>query len=157
VVKQRAERCRRDRRRPLRLVVTSSGLKKSCYLMVSKHNHAHRSWGRPLTRSIWLGAALCGLCGAFSVGTETVGRQQMFGLLCLRMAWQYGKAHPLCKLTPSTAQKQAAFQLFYSHIPQMYRALSSPNRTSKTALQRPLYQSQVSFGELPGEDLSCLS
>ena len=34
---------------------------KSWDLMIMKHNHAHRSWGRPWTRSIWLGAALCGL------------------------------------------------------------------------------------------------
>ena len=31
---------------------------KSLYMMITKHNHAHRPWGRPWSRSLWLGAAL---------------------------------------------------------------------------------------------------
>lgn len=70
------------------------------------------------------GAARSGserLSGAFSVGERDGGRQRWLqvGLLCLRMAWQHGKAHPACRFRPSTAQT-SCLSTFHGHMPRMF-------------------------------------
>ena len=97
---------------------------KSLYLMITKHSHAHRPWGRPWSRSFWLGASLCCFLRR---RPRRFGRQGRVGLMCLGKACQHDKAHQACRLRRTLAQT-SCHSTFYSHMPQNVEARGSSQR-----------------------------